>query len=97
MGSFFDGTRPYLAARAGTTALRMKPSSPAGVSYTPGVTVPGQPTGVSAVQPEGVITNVRLDAPVSANPWFYPASLTDPVAAWWAGGSMIDSRLLGVR
>lgn len=98
MGSFFGGTEPYVAPKAGTTLLFMKPASPAGVSYSPGVTVPGQPTGVSATQPEGTITNVSLAGPVSASPWFYPISLVDPVAAWWGGGSMIDSRMLsGVR
>lgn len=94
MGSFFGGTRPYLPPNAGTTLLFMKPASPAGSSPIPGVRAPGTPTTISPVQGSGPTPPPILSAPVSANPWLYEVSLTDPVAAWWGGGSMIDSRIL---
>ncbi len=94
MGRFFQGTRPYVPLSAGTTLLYMKPSSPAGGSPIPGVNAPGTPTTVSPVQGSGPVPPPALAGPVSANPWLYEISLTDPVAAWWGGGSMIDSRLV---
>jgi hypothetical protein len=89
ISSLFPGERfAWDAPNAGTGLFRVPSFAPPGATITPGPVPPAQPTPQSAVEPSSpwLPDDLRLVAPLAANPWFFELSASDPFAAVASGG-----------
>lgn len=89
VSSLFPGnTSAWDAPNAGTGLFRVPSFAPPGATITPGPVPPAQPTPQSAVEPSSpwLPDDLRLVAPLAANPWFFELSAADPFAAVASGG-----------
>lgn len=92
-GNFGGNAGVWKAPNAGVTAVSMQPLAPRGMITRLGPVPPGAPTPQSAVQSSSpwLPTDLRLVAPLAANPWYYELSRSNPFIALAAGsGGYID-------